>query len=449
MFEFLLSEEKKMRRHAANWLEVADRVYKFRRDLLTTAQNQQLIAATGELKLRLNEKADASRLKMAIEKLEGVLRETGGRMYPTSSIVENVEFFLVAAIVILGLRAYFVQPFKIPTNSMWPSYYGMTHELFPDGEEPGALARVGRFLAFGATHFAAPSVADGEVMVPVVQTMGGELHVPSSPVQGRSFYVFPSAQREYVFSVNGTPARVQVPGDFDFERVLEDAFAGPGQSLSDFLQQQISAMRRPPETSIMSISQGGRRTEHRVRWVPVGKRVRRGEAIVSFDIHTGDLLFVDRFTYNFFPPKVGQGFVFKTGNIEELSSAEGDKYYIKRLVGGPGDRLELREPKFVRPAGNHPDNPAAQLLRNGAPITGAEAFAANAERRGNYPGYVPAGRLSFGREIEVPAKSYFALGDNSPRSLDSRFWGFVPDKDVVGKPLFIYYPLSKRWGVAN
>ena len=94
-----------MRRHAANWLEVADRGYKFRRDLLTTTQNQQLIAASGELKLRLNEKADASRLKMAIEKLEGVLRETGGRMYPTSSLIENVEFFLVAAIVILGLRA--------------------------------------------------------------------------------------------------------------------------------------------------------------------------------------------------------------------------------------------------------------------------------------------------------------------------------------------------------
>ncbi|HET7537313.1 MAG TPA: signal peptidase I, partial [Candidatus Didemnitutus sp.] len=148
MFDFLLSEEKKTRRHAANWLEVADRVYKFRRDQLTDTQGQRLVAATGELKQRLKERVDASKLKMAIEKLEGTLRETGGSHYPVSSLVENVEFFLVAAIVILGLRAYFVQPFKIPTNSMWPSYYGMTHESFKDGEEPGVLGRVGRLLAF-------------------------------------------------------------------------------------------------------------------------------------------------------------------------------------------------------------------------------------------------------------------------------------------------------------
>jgi len=59
------------------------------------------------------------------------------------------------------------------------------------------------------------------------------------------------------------------------------------------------------------------------------------------------------------------------------------------------------------------------------------------------------GMLPVGGKVTVPAKSYFALGDNSPRSMDSRFWGFVPDKDVVGRPLFIYYPLTTRWGPAR
>jgi hypothetical protein len=126
VFSFLYSEQKKMRQTAENWLEVADRVFKYRRDQLNESQTKKLLGATGELKLRLKEKADASKLKMSVESLEGILRDTGGRIYPVSSIVENVEFFLVAAIVILGLRAYFVQPFKIPTNSMWPTYYGMT-----------------------------------------------------------------------------------------------------------------------------------------------------------------------------------------------------------------------------------------------------------------------------------------------------------------------------------
>jgi signal peptidase I len=450
VIEFLLSEEKKMRRHAANWLEVADRVYKFRRDQLNTQQGQQLIAATGELKVRLNEKADASKLKLAIEKLEGVLRETGGRHYPTSSLVENVEFFLVAAIVILGLRAYFVQPFKIPTNSMWPSYYGMTHELFKTGDEPNALERAGRLVAFGATHFVTVAAADGEVLVPVNR----ELRVPYSEKPARLLGVIPTVRREYTLMVDGSPSTIEVPLEFDFERVLEEAFAARKQDWQVFLQERAKTLGRQPESSVIQTTLGGRRYEQRVYWIPVGKRVKRGEPIVSFDIHTGDLLFVDRFTYNFFPPKVGQGFVFKTENIDSpamkaRNNEQIRQYYIKRLVGAPGDKLEIRAPKFVRDGGNHPDDPAPMLFRNGAPITGADAFDANAEKRGDYAGYTNAGLLGIGEVAEVPADSYMALGDNSPRSQDSRFWGYVPEKDVVGKPLFIYYPLSKRWGIAN
>jgi len=42
-----------------------------------------------------------------------------------------------------------------------------------------------------------------------------------------------------------------------------------------------------------------------------------------------------------------------------------------------------------------------------------------------------------------------AMGDNSYNSLDGRFWGYVPAKDAMGRPLFIYYPFSKRWGPAR
>ncbi|MDP2136648.1 MAG: signal peptidase I, partial [Candidatus Didemnitutus sp.] len=204
-----------------------------------------------------------------------------------------------------------------------------------------------------------------------------------------------------------------------------------------------------PESSMMTVTSGNRRQDQRVFWIPLGKKVRKGETIVSFDIHTGDLLFVDRFTYNFFPPRVGQGFVFKTGNIAELQADEGDKYFIKRLVGLPGDKLEIRTPSFLRDGGNKAADPAGQLFRNGAPITGTDAFAANALKTGDYPGYVNHGLLGPGRVAEVPSSSYMVLGDNSPRSKDSRYWGYVPDKDVVGRPLFIYYPFSKRWGAAD
>jgi signal peptidase I len=88
------------------------------------------------------------------------------------------------------------------------------------------------------------------------------------------------------------------------------------------------------------------------------------------------------------------------------------------------------------------------LYRNGAPIEGAAAFDANARRLGKYPGYVASGLLEPGATVHVEPGAYFAMGDNSPNSADGRVWGFVPDRAVMGRPLFTYYPIA-RWGVAR
>ena len=207
---------------------------------------------------------------------------------------------------------------------------------------------------------------------------------------------------------------------------------------------------------MLRVRGGPESVDARVYWVPIGKTVHKGESILSFDILTGDLLFVERLTYNFFPPKVGSGFVFKTENIhspemQTPSGAQIAQYYVKRLVGLPGDTLEVRKPAVTITDGPQPKiGPRdGQLYRNGKPIEGAAAFGKNARKEGLYPGYTADGRLGFGQVVEVPANSYFAMGDNSPRSKDGRSWGFVPDKDVVGRPLFIYYPLTSRWGLAK
>src|SRR5688572_14433634 len=165
------SNEEKMRSNAENWLELADKVYHYRRDMLTATQIAELQSRMVELRGLLKERAGAEKLKLGIERLEEVLRRTGGAIYPKSALVENVEFFLVAAIVILGIRTYFVQPFKIPTNSMWPTYNGMTPQVYKSkAEEPGPLAIATRLLAFGAWPHRVNSPASGEILVPI----GGE-----------------------------------------------------------------------------------------------------------------------------------------------------------------------------------------------------------------------------------------------------------------------------------
>ncbi len=402
-----------MRANAGNWLEVAEKVYHYRRDLLAPALVSELLNRMGALRQVLKDRADAAKLKLEIEGLEDVLRRAGGRIYPKSSLVENVEFFLVAAIVILGIRTYFVQPFKIPTNSMWPSYNGMTGEVFrTPADEPGYVAQGFRFLTELAKPRRLDAPADGEVSIVFEAGRGGAYY---REIPGRKWLVVPAQIREYQLQVGGQTIPVRVPADFDLDKVLLEAF--------------FNGAEHYPAGRVLNGGQLG--------LLRTGKQVKRGERVLAFDILTGDQLFVDRMSYHFTPPKVGDGFVFRTGNLPELHAwmrdSPRDQYYIKRLVGVPGDRLEIRDDV---------------LYRNGAPIEGSNAFDKNAKREDNYPGYRAVGRYVTGGPMDVPANEYAAFGDNSASSLDSRYWGTIPAKDVVGRPLFIYYPFTRRWGPA-
>ena len=432
----LFSNEEKMRSSAENWLELADKVYHFRRDLLTDRESGELLERTQELRQLLKSKANAASLKLGIESLESVLRRTGGAIYPKTSLVENVEFFLVAAIVIIGIRTYFVQPFKIPTNSMWPTYYGMTAENFLPGQPaPGLLERVFRFAAFGAQRREVIAPASGELTAVFDERTG--VMIPQIK-NDRTWLVFPTQVKEYTFYIGDRVATVRVPRDFnDFDKVIAETFFGSEQ---EFLRQFLQARH---ERAVRRQTNGMATAEDltRAMRLPLGKNVEAGQLLVRFEILTGDQLFVDRVTYHFMRPKVGQGFVFRTDNIPGIGE---EQYYIKRLVGVPGDEIEIKEPG---------------LYRNGKPIEGANSFDLNARQVAPYRGYFNAVRgmdpnsvtqyLLKGEPITVPPNSFFALGDNSSNSRDGRYWGFVPNKDAIGRPLFIYYPFTRRWGPAR
>jgi len=115
------------------------------------------------------------------------------------------------------------------------------------------------------------------------------------------------------------------------------------------------------------------------------------------------------------------------------------KNFVKRLVGVPGDTLEMRDGALIRNservteqyvAHTEPDmDPAPEDFRWQRDHLVRTAAAA--------AGYHPS-RNNWG-PLVVPEESYFVLGDNRDNSLDSRYWGFVPDSLVKGKPFVIYY----------
>ncbi|HVT30651.1 MAG TPA: signal peptidase I, partial [Lacipirellulaceae bacterium] len=396
-------------------------------------ERRDLLARTDALRQARRERADVGKLKLLIEALEGTLRRTGGRIYPKTALVENVEFFLVAAIVILGVRTYFVQPFKIPTNSMWPSYYGMTPVVYPTpAEQPGTAQKIFRFLAFGAKNYHLIAPESGEISADFLDS--GALAYTEVP--GRRWLVLPATFHEYTLLVNGTPVKFKVPEDFHVDEVMKEAFFG---NSDEALFAQFQKSMPTSEVHMIRIRPGS--DLYRVHRLPLGRTVGKGDTLLSFDLLTGDQLFVDRISYHFMRPKVGQGFVFRTGNIPGIAINAGDQYYIKRLIGLPGDTLQIKEP---------------MIWRNGSPIQGAAAFEKNAHREGLYRGYFNGNPgngarllLTPDEKLTVPERSFFALGDNSGNSADGRYWGFVPAKDVVGRPLFIYYPFTRRWGPAR
>lgn len=132
----------------------------------------------------------------------------------------------------------------------------------------------------------------------------------------------------------------------------------------------------------------------------------------------GDRIFVDKLTYRFRGPKRGEVVVFKY-------PLDTKKDFVKRLIAFGGESVEIRD-GGVYVNGEHLENP--DTIRE------------------HY--YYNRNDWDYGKEhqqFQVPPGNYFVLGDNSGHSSDSRNWGFVPQNDMIGRAVVIWWP-PKRIG---
>ena len=121
-------------------------------------------------------------------------------------------------------------------------------------------------------------------------------------------------------------------------------------------------------------------------------------------------------------PERGDIIVFKFPGDES-------KDFIKRVMGTPGDTLEIKNKK---------------VYINGKPLT--EPYTLFCDKD-----VIPRSvtqRDNFG-PIVVPKGKYFAMGDNRDRSLDSRFWGFVDEREILGKAMVLYWSWDKDYSLVR
>jgi signal peptidase I len=380
------------------------RILSHQRDVLTPQTIQEVEAAMRQMDGTLAGNADKAALEKQMESLEAVANKCF-KTYPDAAWRENVEVLLVALTVAMGVRTFFLQPFKIPTGSMQPTLFGVTSENLidkPDFKIPGGWERVNEWF-------------QGTSYIHIVADHDGEIQGLGRPLRLLIFNI-----RQSIL-VGGKSYNIWFPPDFG----------------------------APPNGTLEA-----RAELHR------GQFFHKGDDIIKLKVNAGDHLFVDRLTYNFRPPKRGEIIVFETHGIYRLPPDQQDTFYIKRLVGLGGETLSLHQDYVVSGVPGFGTLPVGQLVVDGRPVTAATPHFENIYsfygapgvsgivpyQENHYFGHALIWLFSPGNEYEIRPDDLLVMGDNTMNSLDSRSWGDFPAANVIGRAFSVYWPVTDRFG---
>jgi signal peptidase I len=432
-FSAAIREAVAMRKHVQRLLNA-------QRDVLSPQALAAVQTKIDELNAAIAEGTNTGRIRNQTEDLQ-FAAEKWIKPYPNPVWRENVEVLLVAIAVAMGIRTFFLQPFKIPTGSMQPTLYGVNS--VPD------YTTVVRDAEYAETYGLSSQQQDMlQANVKKLNQQQKDLIIPTGWQRIKEWFEGAS----YLHVVAQADGTID-PNSFQLRKFLifniKQTFAIGG------VQQTIWF---PPDF-------GEEDLRYRAGMFP-GKVYQKGDDIVKMKVTAGDHLFVDRLTYNFRKPERGDVVVFETKGIPDDQRFQwripADEFYIKRLVGLSGETISLKQDYLIlhTPQG---DVPAGHLIVNGQPLSASSPhfenlYSFNGAKEGTntlvyqenqYFGHAMIQRLAPGQEVQIARGNSFMMGDNTMNSLDSRYWGDIPSSSIIGKSFFVYWPLTKRFGVDN
>lgn len=431
-------------RDAIAMLKHVERLLSAQRDVLSPQAIAAVEEKINELQLAVDDGSNTGRINIKAEELQ-FAAEKWLKPYPNAIWRENVEVLLVAIAVAMGIRTFFLQPFKIPTASMQPTLYGVTST--PDFTSEFMEAKYGgNMLSEDQIKTLQTEVAKKEQKEKDLVIPGGWLRVKDW-LEGTSYL-------HVVAQASGTID----PDSFQLHKFLifniKETFRIGGVQQTIWFPPDLGEEDLPTRAGLFP-----------------GKFYQKGDDIVRMRVSAGDHLFVDRLTYNFRPPERGEIVVFETRGIpedqREFYRIPANEFYIKRLVGLGGETISLKQDYIVDdvpqpgPFWGVGPEPVGHLIVNGKPLSTStphfeKLYSFYGARPGtnvlvyqenHYYGHEMIRRLSPGMEVQIPPGHSFMMGDNTMNSLDSRYWGDIPTASIIGKSFFVYWPISKRFGL--
>jgi signal peptidase I len=302
-----------------------------------------------------------------------------------------IEAIMIVLVVTLGVRTFFFHPMSIPTGSMEPTFMGEQSTVLSDSEilnSPEVFRALCSRLILGkqSIHFRASESGVFEVLDPIP----------------RSFLWIFKQQR---FSIDGEVHKIWFPP--------KNLWARAG--------------------------------------LKSGMIFSEGEDVIRLRFKSGDHILVNRWVYNFRRPRRGEAVVLATDQIDLIPLSP---FYLKRLVGFGEESVRIGDDRLVRIDDESIDSSILGFEHvaksNGVPAEGSYSGYLNGTVARSYR-LVDSAPLFPTEEgtLTVRAGNVFVLGDNSANSLDSRTWGDFSQKAIIGRPSFVFWPFSKRFGFAD
>ncbi|NEP42065.1 MAG: signal peptidase I [Okeania sp. SIO2H7] len=172
------------------------------------------------------------------------------------------------------------------------------------------------------------------------------------------------------------------------------------------------------------------------QFVAEARYIPSGSMLPTLQIN--DRLIIDKLGYKFGDPQRGDIIVF---NPTEALSATYKDAFIKRIVGLPGERLEVRNGRVYVNGKPLEEKYVASVSNPEVPVD------ANSQHQLTEIEDCPRNMRFLDKPVTVPPESYLVMGDNRKHSYDGRCWGFVPREKIIGRAVLRFWPFNTLGGL--